>query len=260
MSDVMTGTEQIKAVVQGLSAWMPVISTLAGGVLAGGVALLVSKVNHSYAREREATATAERLRHEQQLTEDKRQRELFYIATELIFLLEQYAEGCANVATDDGEDDDSSQPVKKAVVNYPVLNLRSVSGDWRVLKAPVMYRIRQLPVLQDGALRRINGVEEYDHPPGYTQTFRERQYQFARLGLKAVILAMRLRKSQGLPETRLRDTQWSAYNVLWKKWREESKRRIVQKWLESQQLATFEIINSQRKALPGAELTESREP
>lgn len=256
----MTGTEQVKAVVQGLSAWMPVISTLAGGVLAGGVALLVSKVNHSYAREREATAAAERLRHEQQLTEDKRQRELFYIATELIFLLEQYAEGCANVATDDGEDDDSSQPVKNAVVNYPVLNLQSVSGDWRVLKAPVMYRIRQLPVLQDGALRRIYGVEEYDHPPGYTQTFRERQYQFARLGLKAVILAMRLRKSEGLPETRLRDTQWSAYNVLWKKWRDESKRRLVLKRLQKQALAVFEIKNAQRQATRDAELTGSRKP
>jgi hypothetical protein len=64
MSDVMTDTEQVKAVVQGVSAWMPVISTLAGGVLAGGVALLVSRVNHRYAREREAVAAAERLRHE----------------------------------------------------------------------------------------------------------------------------------------------------------------------------------------------------
>ena len=53
MSDVMTDSEQVKAVVQGFSAWMPVISTLAGGVLAGGVALLVSRVNHRYARERE---------------------------------------------------------------------------------------------------------------------------------------------------------------------------------------------------------------
>lgn len=74
MSDVMTDSEQVKAVVQGFSAWMPVISTLAGGVLAGGVALLVSRVNHRYAREREATAAAERLRHEQQLSEDKRKR------------------------------------------------------------------------------------------------------------------------------------------------------------------------------------------
>lgn len=82
MADVVPDTEQIKAVVQGASAWMPVISTLAGGILAGGVALLVSRVNHRYAREREAAVAAERLRHEQQITEDKRQKELFYVATE----------------------------------------------------------------------------------------------------------------------------------------------------------------------------------
>ncbi|WP_223563606.1 hypothetical protein [Enterobacter sp. JBIWA008] len=79
---------------------MPVISTLSGGVLAGGVALLVSWVNHRYAREREATAAAERLRHEQKLTEDKRQEELLYITTELVFTLEIFAEECARVADD----------------------------------------------------------------------------------------------------------------------------------------------------------------
>lgn len=90
MSDVMTDTEQAKAVVQGFSAWMPVISTLAGDV-----ALLVNRINHRYAREREAAAAAERLRHEQQLTEDKRQKELLYISTELVFRLERFAQGCA---------------------------------------------------------------------------------------------------------------------------------------------------------------------
>lgn len=52
----------------------------------------------------------------------------------------------------------------------------------------------------------------------------------------------------------------SAYNVLWKKWRDESNRRIVLKGLEKQELAVFEIMNSQRKAVQGAELTESNKP
>jgi hypothetical protein len=47
---------------------------LAGGVLAG-VALLVSRVNHRYAREQ--AAAAERLRHERQLSEDKQQKNFF---------------------------------------------------------------------------------------------------------------------------------------------------------------------------------------
>jgi len=110
VADFITDSEKVKAVVQGVSAWMPVISTLAGGVLAGGVALLVSRMNHRYAREREATAAAARLRHEEQLAEDKRQKELFYITTELVFMLERYAEACARVAVDDGKDDDAPQP------------------------------------------------------------------------------------------------------------------------------------------------------
>lgn len=49
---------------EGFSEWLPVISTLAGGVLAFGAALVVNKVNHRYALEREARAAAGRQRHE----------------------------------------------------------------------------------------------------------------------------------------------------------------------------------------------------
>lgn len=222
MADFITDSEKIKAVVQGVSAWMPVISTLAGGVLAGGVALLVSRMNHRYAREREATAAAERLRHEQQLAEDKRQKELFFITTELVFMLERYAESCAKVATDDGKDDDAPQPEREAVADYPELNLADVSGDWRALQFLYMYRIRELPVLQIEARRAISYAAEIPTPPLYEDYFRERQYQFTRLGIKAVILAVRLRRATGLPETRLTDhDEWSVVSVFRKVWKRE---------------------------------------
>lgn len=48
MADAITDTEQVKAVVQGVLAWMPVISTLAGGVLTDSVDLLVSRGNHRF--------------------------------------------------------------------------------------------------------------------------------------------------------------------------------------------------------------------
>jgi hypothetical protein len=34
-------------------------------------------------------------------------KELHYIATELVFMLERYADGCVRVVTDDGQDDDA---------------------------------------------------------------------------------------------------------------------------------------------------------
>jgi len=227
----------------GISALAPAIAALAG---IGG-ALGSQWLSHVLITSREKRAS-----------EDKEQKERHFISIELVLILEQYAEGCARVAADAGDDNDPSQPERLPTVNYPELNLQEISGDWRVLKALLMYRIRELPVLQNEARSMIEAALDAYDPPFHAPYFHERQYQFARLGMKAVILAMRLRKSEGLPETRLRDTQWSAYNVLWKKWRDESKRRIFLKRLEMQQLAAFEIMNSQRRVVPGAELTESR--
>lgn len=209
----------------GISVWVPVISVLAGSVLTGTIQYFMNRQNHFFALKREEKAAADRLRNEKQAEENKLQRERIFIAAELVFLLEQYAEGCARVAADHG--DDNPQSEREPTVNYPLLNLTDVSGDWRVLSRLLMYRIRELPVLQNEAQRTIAGVGEYDHPPYYSSYFRERQYQFSRLGMKAVILAMRLRKAVGLPESRLQDTEWSAYNVLWKVWRQERKRRAA---------------------------------
>ena len=239
MSDVMTDSEQVKAVVQGFSAWMPVISTLAGGVLAGGVALLVSRVNHRYAREREATAAAERLRHEQQLSEDKQQKELLYITTELVFHLERFAEHCARVATDAGYED------RDGITRFSVvpedLSLSAISGDWRVLPRHLMYRIRELPVLQNGADRAVSSAAEHDDPPDYSDTFYERRYQYAWLGLKTIILSRRLRNLAQLPATRLDVTPWSAQPALWSIWRQERKRRAKITILNQRAIAAFHI-------------------
>ncbi|MDQ7889132.1 hypothetical protein RCH39_24510 [Klebsiella pneumoniae subsp. pneumoniae] len=85
---------------EGFSEWLPVISTLAGGVLAFGAALVVNKVNHRYALEREARAAAERQRHEMKVAQDKLERERYFISTELIFQLERFGEDCVAAACD----------------------------------------------------------------------------------------------------------------------------------------------------------------
>lgn len=243
MADVISDTEQVKAVVQGVSAWMPVISTLGGGVLAGGVALLVSRMNHRYAREREATAAAERLRHEQQLAEDKQQKEFFYIATELVFLLEEFAEKCALAAADNGERNQDGITVLTEVA--PVLDLTRVTGDWRVLPPKLMYRIRELPILLTEADKYVASAYENDHPEDYSHTFWEMQYQYSRLGLKALFSAIRLRKASGLPPTRLNATSWSVQPMLMKLWRQERSRRTVRARLHLQAIAQLNVALQQ---------------
>jgi hypothetical protein len=72
---------------EGFSEWLPVISTLAGGVLAFGAALVVNKVNHRYALEREARAAAERQRHEMKVAQDKLERNDILFPLSLFFSL-----------------------------------------------------------------------------------------------------------------------------------------------------------------------------
>ncbi|HIB5530279.1 TPA: hypothetical protein ACWW96_005681, partial [Klebsiella pneumoniae] len=185
-------------------------------------------LNHRYAGEREALAAAERHRHELKIAQELLDKERLFIATELIFLLEQFAEGCARMATDCGEPD--PQGVYTPTENLPELIIKNISGDWRALPPPIMYRIHELPVLQNEVRRHLAAYyEQYWEPPYLSPYYRERQFHYARLGIKAVILAQRLRKLVGLPGTRLDATEWSAQLVLSRVWRKKRKERTEAK-------------------------------
>lgn len=155
MTDIQAATESIVAATshpvsvqlinQGAGIWGNVATGLITGLLTGGITLTGIWLTHYFT-----------LKRERQASEDKMKKELHYIATELVFMLERYAEGCFRVVTDDGQDDDAPQPERKAVTNYPELNLIDVSGDWRTLEPRLMYRIRELPVLQDEAHRQLH--------------------------------------------------------------------------------------------------------
>uniref|UniRef100_UPI00300CF65F hypothetical protein n=1 Tax=Enterobacter cloacae complex sp. TaxID=2027919 RepID=UPI00300CF65F len=159
------------------------------------------------------------------------------------FLLEQFAEGCARVATDTGHND--AQGFTRSNVTTPDIDFSVVSGDWRVLPPRLMYAIREIPILQKGADRLILATEEHDDPPDYFRTFEERRYQYTRLGLRAIIQARRLRKNAGFPATSLDATEWSAQPVLWNVWRLERNRRSVQARLRLQTIAQMNIALKQ---------------
>lgn len=209
-------------------SWVPFYSALTGGVLTGAVAFGVSKLNHHYTLYREEKAAA-RKRHDERL----------FITTELVFLLEQFAEGCARVATDDGVRDE--QDFMRTNQTCPEIDLNVITGDWRSLEPGLMYAIRELPVLKGWSDREIAGMEESEGPPDYTRTIWERQYLYARLGLKAILQARRLRKLARLPGTRLDATKWSAQPVLWQVWRNERKRRAQEHILWQRNLAAHQI-------------------
>ncbi|WP_285142999.1 hypothetical protein [Serratia ureilytica] len=209
MGDWFIATEGVKIVKDSASLAPQIITAVASiGAALGGVGL-----THHFTRKREEKAAAA-----------KQASERLYIAMELVFLLEQFAEGCAQVATDYGELDEHEEYSPEEP--EPELTVLDVSGDWRTLPPLLMYRVRELPVLQSEARRDIAAASEYSYAPYYSQYFQERQYQYARLGLKALILSRRLRKLACLPGTRLDATEWSAQPVLWQAWRRERHRRV----------------------------------
>lgn len=227
MADWFIATEGVKVVKDSASLWPQIITAVSSiGAALGGVSL-----THHFTRRREERAAAA-----------KQSSERLFIATELVFLLEQFAEACAGVATDHGYL--NQDRITVPATDVPNLSYSADTGDWRVLPAKLMYRIRELPVIQGEADRAIAAAEAY--PPDYDEFFEARQYQYTRLGLKAIIQSRRLRQFAGLPDARLDASPWSAQNVLWKEWRLERKRRQAHALLMAQSLATFRIVNQLR--------------
>ncbi|NIF23964.1 hypothetical protein [Candidatus Pantoea multigeneris] len=83
MSDVIAAAKGANDALGRILIWLPVISALAGGALTGGGALLVSRLNHHYARELVEEAAAERLRNETRASEEKQARERYFLPLSL---------------------------------------------------------------------------------------------------------------------------------------------------------------------------------
>lgn len=207
----------VQLITQGTGIWGNVATGLITGVLTGGVTLTGIWLAHRFT-----------LLREKQASDDKLKQERLFIATELIFVLEQYAEGCAQVAGDYGEliSEENKQAEFEPTVGYPALpDFEKVSGDWRSLPADLMYRIRELPVLRNEAMRAINDAGENSVPPDHDAYFSVRQYEFSRLGLKAIHLARLLRKLCKLPRSRLNESSWSAQPEMLRILHRERKKR-----------------------------------
>ncbi|MGQ6002018.1 hypothetical protein ACUNHW_25110 [Serratia sp. IR-2025] len=215
MGDWFIATEGVKIVKDSPGLWPQIIT----GVLSAGAALGGVWLTHYFARRREERAAAAKLASER-----------YFIATELVFKLEDFAEACAAAAQDEGKPDERGY--WRATTRVPPLEFDDVTGDWRALPASVMYRVLEFHVLQPEASGAIDHAFGHDSPPDYSWGFRERQYQYARLGLRALFLAKRLRKITGMPSSRLDKYDWSPQKKMWQCWRTERKSRHKQRLTE----------------------------
>lgn len=209
----------VQVINQGPGIWGNVVT----GLITAGAAIGAVFLTHLFTVWRENQAAEKKLKQARQ-----------FIAIELVFRLEDFADSCSDVAADTGRDEDEDkdpdseylQHTYKPTVTFPELSFTEVSGDWQVLDVRLMYRTRELTVLQQEANRVISFVGNTDLDGKREEYFRERQYQYARLGLKAIVQVRRLRKMAGFPDTRLdNDSEWSVQRTLKDVWKSERRRR-----------------------------------
>jgi hypothetical protein len=180
MVDWFIVIEGVKVVKDSASLWPQIITAVSSaGAALGGVCLA-----HRFTRRREIQAAA-----------DKAAAERLYITTELVFLLERYASAWTSLRWIPIEALSKDNKI-------PTLDLSVANGDWRVLPARQIFRIRSLEADQTALTSRIE-QEKFAHYPPVALPLTLACFQ---TGLRAFLLAAKLRREAGLPDSaHLRD-------------------------------------------------------
>lgn len=181
MGDWFIATEGVKVVKDSASLWPQIITAVtSAGAALGGVCL-----THYFARKREERAATAKL-----------ESERLYIATELVFLLERFAQLCAPAATAIVEYDQDGKG--EADFLLPEIDYSSVSGNWQALPSGLMYRLSELAVLSHEAAVSVNNAFVEDTPFSGAGEYSLHK-NAAMLGVKAQRLSRELRVLCGLP-------------------------------------------------------------
>lgn len=130
---------------------------------------------------------------------NKKDRE--YLVVIVSCALDTYARQCSDVVADDGlyHGQTDEHGYHRVQTDTPEFKPETMSVEWKSLPASLLYQIVSLPAQADLANRKVSGVFEHCATlPESAEGFEERQFQYARLGLKAAVLAEQLRKLEGL--------------------------------------------------------------
>jgi len=131
-----------------------------------------------------------------------------YAAVRLIAVLDEYAQGCVSVVSDDGTcegrpagrtEQGEEYYVPQATKPEPPTFPEDI--DWRSISFKLMYRILSLPNNACETDRYITASAEHSFPPDYDELFVARREGYAHLGLESVNLVKDLRREFRLPDT-----------------------------------------------------------
>lgn len=159
-----------------------------------------------------------------------------YAAVRLISALDEYAQGCVSVVSDDGTSEGRPAGRTEQGEEYHVPQVTSPPPpafpqdiDWRSISFKLMYRVLTLPNNARETDRYIAGSAEHSSPPDYDELFSARQEGYAHLGLESVNLIKDLRREFRLPGTpkKFWDWGWDMEKFFQDKIAEIQKRRQV---------------------------------
>lgn len=121
-----------------------------------------------------------------------------YLIIRVVCLLDVFVTKSCEVVQDDGEVD-YADGITQVRAEEPYLELPQ-DVDWKSIPLDFLYRIHTLRNDIDGAMQTIEFVaSEIATSPDYDEVFKERHYQFGKLGLAAFDLAAELRSAYELP-------------------------------------------------------------
>lgn len=140
---------------EGISAWVPVITALAG--IGGAVGS--QYVSHHFTAQREKRAS------EQKLASQRA-----FIGSQLMVILAGYSEECSHF---------SAAPGEESTVLFPRPgrpDFSNIKGDWTALDGGILLRIQRLPLLQAQYERELEEVldklSEVEYLPDAARLFR----------------------------------------------------------------------------------------
>ena len=132
----------------------------------------------------------------------KNQKDVEYLCIHVTCMLDRFVEGCSAVVGDNGlcQGQPDKDGYSKIQVSTPFFNPDKLEVEWKSLPTKMMYRVLNFPLDIENANSLIDSTfEEAATPPDYSEGFEERQYQYAKLGIKANELATALRILGKLP-------------------------------------------------------------
>ncbi|WP_428622189.1 hypothetical protein [Sedimenticola sp.] len=129
-----------------------------------------------------------------------RRRNAEYLAIRVVSMLDEFVDGCAGVAGDNGYHDGHHVGVATIQVPTPIFDVHDLDADWKSIPSKLMYETLSFPSLINASNQRIDGAFEYTAtPPDYDEGFEARQFEYSKLGLRAARLAEQYRSSYGIP-------------------------------------------------------------